>query len=84
MATTTMTLLAVVRKGKDPETDCLREGMRWLIHEFMEADVSAQIGANRDARSDEHTTQRNGYRTRLWDTRLGTVERAIPKLRTRS
>jgi transposase-like protein len=84
MATTTMTLLDVVRKGNDPETDFLREGMRWLIHEFMEADVSAQIGANRDARSDERTTQRNGYRTRLWDTRLGTVERAIPKLRTGS
>ncbi len=84
MATTTMTLLAVVRKGKDPETDVLRDGMRWLIHALMEADVSAQIGANRDARSDERTTQRNGYRTRLWDTRLGTVERAIPKLRTGS
>jgi transposase-like protein len=45
---------------------------------------TAQIGANRDARSDERTTQRNGYRTRLWDTRLGTVERAIPTLRTGS
>jgi hypothetical protein len=44
MATTTMTLLAVVRKGDDSETDFLRDGMRWLIHALMEADVSAQIG----------------------------------------
>ncbi len=58
--------------------------MRWLIHELMEAEVSAQIGANRYERSDERTTQRNGYRTRPWDTRLGTLELAIPKLRTGS
>ena len=84
MAAERMTLVDVLRKGEDPGVDFLREGMRWLIQELMETEVSAQIGAERYQRSDERTTQRNGYRTRAWDTRLGTVELAIPKLRTGS
>jgi transposase-like protein len=47
----------------------------------MEAEVSAQIGAERYERSEERTTQRNGFRSRLWDTRAGTLELAVPKLR---
>ena len=77
-----MALLDVLRKGEDPEADFLQEGVRWLIQELMEAEVSAQIGAERYERSDERTTQRNGYRTRPWDTRVGTLELAIPKLRS--
>jgi transposase-like protein len=84
MAAERMTLVDVLRKGEDPEVDFLREGMRWLIQELMETEVSAQIGAERYQRSDERTTRRNGYRTRAWDTRLGTLELAIPKLRTGS
>jgi putative transposase len=84
MAAERMTVVDVLRKGEDPGVDFLREGMRWLIQELMETEVSAQIGAERYQRSDERTTQRNGYRTRQWDTRLGTVELAIPKLRTGS
>jgi len=56
--------------------DVLRKG------EDPEAEVSAQIGAGRYERTDERATQRNGYRTRPWDTRVGTLELAIPKLRT--
>jgi transposase-like protein len=77
-----MALVDVLRKGQDPEADFLKEGVRWLIQELMEAEVSAQIGAERYERSDERTTQRNGYRTRPWDTRVGTLELAIPKLRS--
>src|SRR3712207_392920 len=84
MAAERMTLVDVLRKGEDPEVDFLCEGMRWLIQQLMETEVSAQIGAERYQRSDERTTQRNGYRTRAWDTRLGTLELAIPKLRTGS
>src|SRR3712207_2348580 len=84
MAAERMTLVDVLRKGEDPEVDFLREGMRWLIQELMETEVSAQIGAERYQRSDERTTQRNGYRTRAWDTRLGTLELKIPKLRAGS
>jgi len=47
----------------------------------MEAEVSAQIGAERSERSEDRTTQRNDYRSRLWDTRVGTAELAVPKLR---
>jgi len=81
MATDRMALVDVLRKGEDPEADFLKEGVRWLIRELIEAEVSAQIGAERYERSDERTTQRNGYRTRRWDTRVGTLEVAIPKLR---
>src|ERR671933_386860 len=81
MATDRMALVDVLRKGADPQADFLQEGVRWLVQELMEAEVSAQIGAERYERSDERTTQRNGYRTRPWDTRVGTLELAIPKLR---
>jgi transposase-like protein len=79
-----MALMDVLRKGEDPEADVLQEGVRWLVQELMEAEVSAQIGAERYARSAERTTQRNGYRTRSWDTRVGTLDLAIPKLRSGS
>jgi transposase-like protein len=48
----------------------------------MEAEISAQSRAGHDERSDERTTQRTGYGTRLWQTRVGTREVASPKLRT--
>jgi putative transposase len=79
-----MALVDVLRKGEDPQVDFLQEGVRWLVHELMEAAVSAQIGAGRYERTDERTTQRNGYRTRPWDTRVGTIDLAIPKLRSGS
>jgi putative transposase len=81
MAEEKMALLDVLRKGEEPGGDVLVEGLRWLLQELMDAEVSAQIGAGRYERSSERTTQRNGYRARPWDTRLGTVELAIPKLR---
>jgi transposase-like protein len=74
-------LLEILRKGEDQQADFLQEGVHWLVQELMEAEVSAQIGAERYARTPERTTQRNGYRPRAWDTRMGTLELAIPKLR---
>jgi transposase-like protein len=80
-----MTLVETLRKGAEVEgADFLRESLRWLLRELMEAEVSAQIGAERYERSDERATQRNGYRHRAWDTRLGTLDVAIPKLRSGS
>jgi putative transposase len=84
MAEEKMALLDLLRKGEEPGGDVLVEGMRWLLQELMEAEVSAQIGADRYERTTERTAQRNGYRTRPWDTRLGTLELQIPKLRTGS
>lgn len=82
MADEKMTLLELARKGQEPGEDFLREAVRWTIHELMEAEVSAQIGAERYERNPERTTQRNGFRERSWDTRIGTLELQIPKLRT--
>jgi putative transposase len=84
MAEDKMALLESLRKGEEPAGDLLREAVRWLLQELMEGEVSAQIGAERYERSAERTAQRNGYRPRPWDTRLGTLELAIPKLRTGS
>ena len=81
MAEEKMALLDVLRKGEEPGGDVLAEGLRWVLQELMEAEVSAQLGAGRYERSSDRTTQRNGYRSRPWDTRLGTLELAIPKLR---
>ena len=47
----------------------------------MDAEVSSRIGAEYGERSPERVTQRNGYRSRAWDTRVGTMELHIPKLR---
>jgi putative transposase len=80
-----MGLLAAVRKGEEPGAgDWLREVVQRVAQELMEAEVSAQIGADRYERTEERTAQRNGYRPRPWDTRLGTLGLAIPKLRTGS
>src|SRR3712207_1243888 len=84
MAEQRMLLRELLRKGEEPERDPLREIVRWAVQELMEAEVTAQIGAGRYERSDERTTQRNGSRPRTWDTRLGSLELQIPKLRTGS
>src|SRR4030095_5794166 len=76
-----MALSDRLRKGEEPTEDPLREIVRWTIQELMEAEVSAQVGAGRYERSQERATQRNGYRMRPWDTRVGTLELQIPKLR---
>lgn len=76
-----MPVLDALRKGEEAAADPLREIVRWTIQELMEAEVSAQIGAGRYERSSERVTQRNGYRGRPWDTRVGTLELQIPKLR---
>jgi putative transposase len=53
----------------------------WLAQELMEAEVTQAAGASYGERSGERVTRRNGYRERAWDTRVGSIELAIPKLR---
>src|SRR5215475_368939 len=50
----------------------------------MECEVAGLIGADRYERTNDRQTYRNGYRLRTWDTRVGTIELAIPKLRAGS
>ena len=51
---------------------------------LMSAEADTICGAGYGERSPERVNSRNGYRTRSWDTRAGTIELAIPKLRTGS
>jgi len=77
-----MALLDLLRKdeqGADPQF--LRDGVRLLAQELMDAEVTQAVGAAPYERTDKRVTSRNGFREREWDTRVGTVELAIPKLR---
>jgi putative transposase len=65
--------------------DVLRDSVAWLVAELMEAEVGELTGAEPGERAPERRqAQRNGYRPRRWDTRVGELELAIPKLRTGS
>jgi transposase-like protein len=85
MAITKMELMELVRNTEGADVDFLREGVRVLAQALMEVEVTDQIGAGHGERNPEaRTAQRNGYRDRGWDTRAGTVELSIPRLRTGS
>jgi transposase-like protein len=62
----------------------LRQSVVWMVAELMEVEVAAQIGAERGQRTPERLAQRNGDRARSWDTRVGELELAIPRLWTGS
>lgn len=75
-------LLELLRKQADgADLDFLREAVAVLAQAVMEAEVAEQIGAAHGERSETRLTRRNGYRERRWDTRVGTIELEIPKLR---
>jgi transposase-like protein len=76
-----MELYELLRKAEGADVDFLREGVRTLAQALMELEVAAQIGATHGQRTPDRITHRNGYRARDWDTRVGTVELEIPKLR---
>jgi len=67
--------------GLDLDGDFLRDSIALLTRLLMEADVSQQIGAEPYVRSEGRQTHRNGYRDRLWETRVGEIPLRIPKLR---
>jgi putative transposase len=62
------------------DVDSLREGVRILAQLIMEREVSGHIGAEPYERIEDRLAYRNGYRTRTWDTRVGTIELKIPKV----
>jgi transposase-like protein len=77
-----MALEDLVRKaelGKD--VDFLKEGVRVLAQALMELELSQQLGAERHERTDERRGYRNGHRDREWDTRVGTLELQVPRVR---
>ncbi len=83
MAEDRMALLEMLRKATaDGDTDFLREGVRVLAQAVMEAEVSELTGLAKGERDpDRRLTHRNGYRDRRWDTRVGTIDLAVPRVR---
>jgi putative transposase len=62
--------------------DVLREAVALVARALMEAEVSAQVGAEHGERSPDRVAHRNGYRPRAWETRVGEIELLIPRARS--
>jgi putative transposase len=81
----TMDLVGWLRKHLEAaDTDLLREVVLGFVQALMGAEADAACGAALGERSADRVNQRNGYRSRRLDTRVGTLELAIPKLRAGS
>src|ERR1700758_2244937 len=74
-----MNLRTLLEKSSD--ADLLREMIGFTAQRLMELEVEGLTGASYGEKSHERLVQRNGYRDRDWETRAGTVELRIPKLR---
>jgi putative transposase len=74
-----MALVDLPRKSGDG--DFPRSVAEAVVQILMEADVEGLIGAGRHERTGERLNDRNGYRDRSLDTRLGSLQLCIPKLR---
>ena len=76
---------AAVQVLSAEHADVLRESVAVMVREMMEAEVARLAGAELGERAPhQRSAQRNGYRERRWDTRVGEIELAIPRLRTGS
>ena len=66
---------------EEAHPDLLRAMVKEMAEALMSADADAVCGAGYGERSPERINRRNGYRERDWDTRVGSIELALPKLR---
>jgi putative transposase len=77
-----MGLDALLHKAElTQDADFLRDGVQVLSQALLELEVTQHLGAERHERTPARTGQRNGYRPRQWDTRVGTIELAVPRVR---
>jgi transposase-like protein len=74
-----MSLRTLLEKSSD--ADLLREMIGFTAQRLMDLEVEGKTGAGYGEKSAERLVQRNGYRDRVWETRAGSVELRIPKLR---
>ncbi|MFV2000698.1 MAG: transposase, partial [Acidimicrobiia bacterium] len=80
-----MDVLVWLRKQLETnDNDLLREMVSSFAQELMSADADAVCGASYGEISEDRVNLRNGYRTRRWDTRVGSIDLRIPKLRAGS
>ena len=78
-------LSKLLRKAMiEQDAEFLKEGVRVLSQALMEMEVQEHVGAAPHERTEGRTGQRNGYRERSWDTRVGTVELKVPRVRDSS
>jgi putative transposase len=71
----------LINIGLDQDVDFLRESVQLLTQMVIELEAEEQIGADKHERTPKRNNQRNGYRKRVWETRVGEIELRIPKLR---
>ena len=77
-----MDSLVLLRKQMmEAHPDVLRTMVTEMVQRLMSAEADALCGADHGERSADRVNSRNGYRLREWDTRVGTLELGIPKLR---
>jgi putative transposase len=79
MAKPSMALSELVEKGS--QDDIVRELLGHVVERLMEFEIEQRCGAEYGARTPDRANSRNGYRERLWETRAGSVDLKIPKLR---
>ena len=77
-----MALGELLRKAAmESDADFLRESVRMLAQQLMELEVQQHVGAERYERTPARTGQRNGTYERQWDTRVGSIELQVPRVR---
>lgn len=85
MVGSSLDLRTWIRKQlEEADSDLLRELVADMAEALMSADAEGACNASYGERTPERTNSRNGYRPRRWDTRVGTIDLAIPKLRAGS
>ena len=79
MTKASIALTEFVEKGASD--DVVRELLAHIVKRVMDFEIEQRCGAEYGERSENHNNSRNGYREQLWETRTGSIDLKIPKLR---